>query len=576
MIARRITVFIAAGLMTILAIACFVAAAFVPADAGVTMQYESALFSQDQIIQIDILMDEDDWNDMLENAAEEEYYRCDVVVNGTTFQNVGIRPKGNTSLSAIVNDPTTDRYSFKLEFDHYVEGQTCFGLDKLVLNNNYADVTNRKEALVYDMYRFLGADASLVNYANISVNGESRGVYLALEGVEDSFLLRNYGAENAKLYKPEGVGGGDTGGADLNYTDDDTDSYTAIWDGAASEASGTDKKRVIAALKKIAAGEDLEDVMDVDNLLRYMAVHVFCVNDDSLSGNMAHNYYLCEISGQLNLIPWDYNLSFGGMGGSDASSVVNSPIDGAFTITQFFDALMENEAYRAQYHDYLRQLAEEYVGGGAFDEFCDQTSAMIDELCADDPTAFYTEEETAEAVQTLYRVVQLRAESVLGQVEGTIPSTRTEQKDSDALVDASGITLSVMETMNMGGGGGNAVPDRADFDANGGEMPQMPESGEWEDEDGAKMQTGEETERMQPPSTEDMEQMTQTPDDDGARGAPPQGGFPNADGSAPFGNETAETESSVTAKAVILYGASFAALLVAVLLVLCFCLNAAA
>ena len=70
MIARRITVCIAAGLMALLSIACFVAAAFVPADAGATMQYESALFSQDQIIQIDILMDEDDWNDMLENAAD--------------------------------------------------------------------------------------------------------------------------------------------------------------------------------------------------------------------------------------------------------------------------------------------------------------------------------------------------------------------------------------------------------------------------------------------------------------------------------------------------------------------------
>jgi len=31
--------------------------------------------------------------------------------------------------------------------------------------------------------------------------------------------------------------------------------------------------------------------MDVDNLLRYMAVHTFAVNSDSLSGGMAHNYY---------------------------------------------------------------------------------------------------------------------------------------------------------------------------------------------------------------------------------------------------------------------------------------------
>ena len=140
----------------------------------------------------------------------EEYYSCDVVVNGKTFYSVGIRPKGNTSLSSIVNDPDTDRYSFKLEFDHYIEGQTCYGLDKLILNNNYADATNMKEAIVYDMYQYLGVDASLYNYAKISVNGDYRGVYLALEAVEDSFMLRNYGTEDGNLYKPEsmGIGGG--------------------------------------------------------------------------------------------------------------------------------------------------------------------------------------------------------------------------------------------------------------------------------------------------------------------------------------------------------------------------------
>ena len=56
-----------------------------------------------------------------------------------------------------------------------MDGQTCFGLDKLVLNNNYADATNMKEALVYDMYRYLDVDASLYNYARISVNGEYWG-----------------------------------------------------------------------------------------------------------------------------------------------------------------------------------------------------------------------------------------------------------------------------------------------------------------------------------------------------------------------------------------------------------------
>ena len=47
-------------------------------------------------------------------------------------------------------------------------------------------------------------------------------------------------------------------------------------------------------LKNISEGTDLEDYMDIDKLLKYMAVHIFSVNDDSFSGNMAHHYYFRE------------------------------------------------------------------------------------------------------------------------------------------------------------------------------------------------------------------------------------------------------------------------------------------
>ena len=95
-----------------------IAAAAAAGETGVSMAYETELFDTSSILTVNILMDEADWNDMLANAAAEEYYQCDVEVNGTTFYRVAIRPKGNTSLTSIASDPTTDRYSFKLEFDH--------------------------------------------------------------------------------------------------------------------------------------------------------------------------------------------------------------------------------------------------------------------------------------------------------------------------------------------------------------------------------------------------------------------------------------------------------------------------
>lgn len=482
---------------------------------GVTMEYSSELFDTDEILSIDIIMDDAEWNEMLSDAVSETYRQCDVEINGEMFYRVGIRPKGNTSLTAIASDPDTDRYSFKLEFDQYIEGQSCYGLDKLILNNNYADATSMKEALIYDMYQYLNADASLYNYAEISVNGEYWGVYLALEAVEDSFMLRNYGTENGKLYKPEGMDTGGKrsdsgnrmppprkntdhsntagerqgtapegrgekpmpaeaplgffgdggfggfsmgeGGANLNYTDDEPDSYSAIWDGEVTDSTKADRRRVITALKNISEGTSLERYMDVDNLLKYMAVHVFSVNEDSLSGMMAHNYYLYEADGRLNILPWDYNLTLGGMGarggansGGSATDMVNDAIDNAFSGTNFFDALMENEEYHSKYYSYLQQLTDEYIFGGGFEKFYNRVRGQIDSLVERDPTAFYTYEEYVDAADTLYEVVQLRGKSVKGQVEGTIPSTSDEQKNSDALVDASHLDLSVMGSIDMG------------------------------------------------------------------------------------------------------------------------------
>ena len=500
MIANRHITKIVAVIMTIAVCLCLAAMLFtgelVEALGGtsVAVEYESKLFDTDEPMTVDILIDETDWEDMLANATDEVYYQCDVEINGEMVYKVGIRPKGNTSLTTIASDPTTDRYSFKLEFDQYVDGQTCYGLDKLVLNNNYADATNMKEALIYDMYQFLGADASLYNYAVIYVNGEYWGVYLALEAVEDSFLLRNYGAENGALYKPDSMNiGGDISenmmppdqgggglfngmfsmggsGADLNYIDDDPDSYSTIWEGEVTDTTNRDHKRVVTALKNISEGTDLEEYMDIDNLLRYMAVHVFSVNEDSLSGMMAHNYYLYESDGKLNILPWDYNLALGGMGGmgnmsgadngDTATSVVNDAIDQAFSGTDFFDTLMENEEYKERYYGYLQQLVEEYIFGGGFDQFYERTRNQIDSLVENDPNAFYSYDEYLTAAETLYEVVQLRGESIRGQLNGTIPSLESEQKNSDSLIDASHIDLSLMGSMSMG-------DSLWDFDFNG-------------------------------------------------------------------------------------------------------------
>lgn len=576
---RHIQKVIWAAVLTAVLVLGILAAFSNQLSSGISLSYEQKLFDTDQVMTVNILIDEDEWDDLLETAISETYYCCDIEINGETYYRVGIRAKGNTSLSMVASSDS-DRYSFKVKFDEYVDGQTCYGLDKLVLNNNYSDATMMKEAVVYDMFAFLDVDASLYNYARISVNGEYWGVYLALEAVEESFALRNYGTHYGNLYKPDsmemgGAGrmkdvdldqieewfsfgtdesgqsqayksgnadfsggtfdfpggqppqlpqgmedftappdgldgfdsassedaasqqadggpdgtaapqqeetgnpdsrtpwegspnfGGGTGGfgsgsaAALNYIDDDLDSYSVIWDSQVFSSTKSDHKRVVQALKNISEGTNLEQAMDVDSVLRYMAVQTFVVNLDGLSGNMAHNYYLYEKNGQLSLIPWDYNLAFGGFQSSDASSTINFPVDTPFSSgvstedRQFFMALLNVEEYREQYHAYLSQLVEEYVDGGRFDEVYQRIRSQIDTLVADDPTSFYTYEEYDQAAQMLYQTVLLRAESVKGQIGGSIPATTAEQQENPSLLmETSSIDLSVMGSM-MGGRGG--------------------------------------------------------------------------------------------------------------------------
>lgn len=169
-------------------------------------EYATKIFGTD-IISIEIIADEADWQEMLDNATSEQYIMADVVVNGTKFQNVGVRPKGNSSLSQVANSDS-DRYSFRLQFDEYIKGQTCFGLESFVVNNMMGDSTYMKEYVSYELMQEIGVEAPYFGYADIKVNGESWGLYLAVELYNESYEQRVFGDTLGMLYNVRSMGMG--------------------------------------------------------------------------------------------------------------------------------------------------------------------------------------------------------------------------------------------------------------------------------------------------------------------------------------------------------------------------------
>lgn len=534
--------------------------------------YVQSLFSTDRVHTLDIVVDEADWQELLDSAASKEYIPVNVVIDGNAVKNVALRTKGNSSLSSIVSSDS-DRYSFKIEFDHYQTGQSYFGLDKLALNNIAQDNTYLKDYLSYQMMNAFQADSPLSSFIWITVNGADWGLYLAVEGIEEAFAARSYGSGYGQIYKPDsmdmmggnrggegenarsgegwgrppdgfpsemperfsnreasedggeqegaqagegwgrppdgftgelpewpsdgeaaeggegpggrfGPGGGGMGGfggrgtdVALVYTDDEQDSYPNIFDNAIFDPTDADRDRLIASLKQLSTGENLEAAVNIEEVLRYFVVHNFVLNFDSYTGSMMHNYYLYEEDGVLSMIAWDYNLGFGafaGMGGGmsgsgsdSATALVNYPIDTPVSGTTLEDRpllgqLLANEAYLERYHQLFAEFLTTCFDSGWFEQQLDSALGLISPYVERDPTAFCSYEEFTEAAAALKEFCLLRAQSVEGQLEGSIPATDEGQaEDSSVFVDASHIDMSSMGSNASSFGGRGGRPDTA-------------------------------------------------------------------------------------------------------------------
>ncbi|MNO35282.1 Inner spore coat protein H [compost metagenome] len=267
---------------------------------------DESVFPKDKVVDVKITIDEDDFQDMLDNASAEEYKEASVDYNGIHFSNIGIRTKGNLSLRSVVQMSDSDRYSFKLSFDEYVS-QTLGGISKINLNNNYSDASYMREFLTYELAEKMGLPTPKYSFVNVYVNDKLWGFYLAIEQIGDSYLERHFGNSYGALYKGEMTGSG----SDLLWIDDNPDSYT----GLALKSKTTNDDILIDMINELNNGSDYEKYIDVEEALKYVALNVVTNNTDSYIGGNKQNYYLYEDDGVFSVLPWDYNMAFGGLGG---------------------------------------------------------------------------------------------------------------------------------------------------------------------------------------------------------------------------------------------------------------------
>ncbi|OIB02818.1 spore coat protein CotH [Paenibacillus sp. LC231] len=379
-------------------------------DAQQEQQMDSTVFPKDKVIDVKITIDEADFQDMLDNASAEEYKEASVNYNGMQFDHVGIRTKGNLSLRSVVNSDS-DRYSFKISFDEYLN-QTLNGISKINLNNNYSDASYMREFLTYELADSVGLPTPGFSYVNVYVNDELWGFYLAIEQIGDSYLQRRFDNSYGALYKAEMTGAG----SDLTWLGNDPDSYT----GLVMKSKSSNDDILIDMLDELNNGTDYEKVLDVDNVLKYVALNVVASNMDSYLGSNKQNYYLYENNGIFSVLPWDYNMAFGGLGGS--SILIDEPTQGALAERPLIAKLLEVDEYKERYHAILSEMLEGYMQQETFNERVAQLQDLISEHVKQDPRPFYSYEEYEQSIPTLTSYVQESMDNLQQQLDGTLPS----------------------------------------------------------------------------------------------------------------------------------------------------------
>lgn len=347
------------------------------------------ILSSDKVIDINIDIANEDYQDMLAYPLFEEYHSANVTIDGITVNNVGIRTKGNMTLKSVANSDS-DRYSLRLKFNKYVSGQKFLGLDDLCLNNQYSDASYMREYLHYQVLEEMGVNVPEVAFCNVYINGDLAGFYLAVQPYENTYLEDKFGKNFKKgnLYKMDM-------GSTLEYKEDENYSYADLKVGKDENLDAF--KKFVKNLNGVETGQkgDLESFLDIDSALIYIASNTVLTNYDSYNGNMHHNFYLYQDeSGIFHVLPWDFNMSFGGFQGGTEVGIDTPIVSGNMETLPLINKLLSVPEYKERYYDYIKEMM------GILADFSDTVSDLKEVIAPyvkNDPTSFVTYDEFEKA-----------------------------------------------------------------------------------------------------------------------------------------------------------------------------------
>lgn len=249
-------------------------------------------------------------------SGEKEWITGYVTIDGTRFDQVGLKLKGNSSLRSVSADSDPASLPWRIRLDKFVDHQAFEGAADLVVRSS-TTATSLNEAVALDLLAEAGLASELSVATSVTVNGSDPVLRLTLEMLDDAWMEAVLGADGI-LYKAEA-------GGDYSYRGEDAASYDGIFDIEGGEEDYAPLITLLAFLDE-SSDEDfaaqLADHLDIDLFARYLAFEDLVQNTDDIDGPGNNSYlYFDPEEDAFTVVAWDHNLAFGGMGTGGAGGI---------------------------------------------------------------------------------------------------------------------------------------------------------------------------------------------------------------------------------------------------------------
>ena len=363
---------------------------------SLTAQNSSDWIFDDSVLpEVHITIEEDSLNSILdpENALSDYEYPADFEFKKgsevESVSNIGFRIRGNTSRYS-------GKKSFKVSFNTFESGREYRGLDKMNLNGEHNDPSIIRSKLSWDFFREIGLPAPRANHVKLYINEEYFGLYINVEHIDDEFVTKRFGTDAGNLYKclyP----------ADLAYLGDQPSVYHDLQNSRGQVYELKTNEEIndysdLAALISFFENADeeeflkeVEDYVNVDGVLQWMAVDVLTGNWDNYWFNK-NNFYLYHnpVSNRFEFIPYDYDNTFGidwiGQNGNPpdwgtrdinswGSESENRPLT---------ERILRVEEYRNRFNYYVNTFLSRFFNTESLYSQIDRLKLMVEEAAEND------------------------------------------------------------------------------------------------------------------------------------------------------------------------------------------------